>query len=65
MGFNKRYLPDSSELDKKLKNEGSKYFYEMYFKKVDCWFSENPDSISWIKKFEKKYYGNSNEFNEI
>lgn len=57
MGFNVRYLPDDpSVLDEKLKREGSKYFYEMYYKRVECWHAFNPDSMKWIEKFAKKYY---------
>ena len=38
MGFNVRHYPeDVTILQDKLAKEGSRYFYNMYLKRVDCW----------------------------
>lgn len=68
MGFNVRHYPeDVTILQDKLAKEGSRYFYNMYLKRVDCWMGSDMtmESERFIDKFMEKYNETNIEFHSI
>jgi hypothetical protein len=64
MSFNKKIISNPKKLQDFLKENGSTEFYLMYLKGIDA-MSGDKNGITFIEKFEKKYYESNSEFYEL